>query len=160
MEPILRMGAKSISLRERCLNPSVIYQICERLPFTLQDQAHQIGEQGREKLEKIIGIINKARAKALQDSSRAQQCTIGKPSSQPKNSDTALSTIMPAPALPGEYRDTAVREDHRQEEAIEKTKPAHAHSNRYPNKSNLPDIKSRTWPKSSSAMDTPRGLVT
>ena len=66
------MGEKTISLGERCLNPSVIYQICERLPFTLQDQTYQIGEHGREKLEKIIGIIIKARAKALQDSSRAQ----------------------------------------------------------------------------------------
>ena len=84
-------------MEEQCLNPSVIYQICERLPFILQDQTHQMGEQGSEKLEKLIEIINKARAKALQDSSRAQQRTIGKPSSQPKSLDTAPPTVRPVP---------------------------------------------------------------
>ena len=76
-------------------------------------------------MEKITSIDNKARARALQDTSRAQQCTTGKPSTQPRNSDTALPTIRPAPVLPEEHHDTADREDHRQKEATEKAKPTH-----------------------------------
>ena len=80
-------------------------------------------------VKKITGIDNKARARELQVTSRAQQCTTSKPSTQSKNLDTALPTIRPAPVPPEEHHDTADEEDHGQKEATEKAKPTHAHIN-------------------------------
>ena len=131
------MGETSTSLGVQCFNQLVTHQICERLPHILQHQTHQIKEDGREKLEKIVDIINEARANAekkatelpgaLQNTSRTQQYTTGKTSNQPKNSDTAPPTIRPAPELPEGHQDTADKEDHRQKEATEEAKSANTH---------------------------------
>ena len=66
-------------------------------------------------VEEIISVVNKARA--LQDTSRAQQCNTGKPSTQTRNLDTALPTIRPDPVPAEEHHDTADREDRGQKEA-------------------------------------------
>ena len=135
LDSILEMGDTNASLGEQCFNKPVTYQICERLPHTLQQQMHQIKEDGRQKLKKIIDIDSKART--LQETSRTQQYTTGKPSTPAKNSDTAQFTIRPAPPLPREHHSTADREDHGQEGPIKKARPTHT------NKSNLPVFKSR-----------------
>ena len=65
-------------------------------------------------VKKITGIDTKARARELQVTSRAQQCTTGKPSTQSNNLDTALPTIRPALVLPEEHHDTIDKEGHKQ----------------------------------------------
>ena len=69
--------------------------------------------------EEIINVISKA--KALQDTSRTQQCNTGEPSTQNRNLDTALPTIRPDLVTPEEHHDT-VEEDHGQKETTEKSK--------------------------------------
>ena len=81
-------------------------------------------------MKKITSIDTKMGARKLQDTSRAQQCTIGKPSTLSKDLDTALPTFTPAPVLPEEHHDTADKEDYGQKEATEKAKPTNAHINR------------------------------
>ena len=70
--------------------------------------------------------INKTTlAKVLQDWSGFTNPTTGKPSTQPRNLDTAPTAIRPAPVPPEEHHDAADEEDHKQKEATEKAKPTH-----------------------------------
>ena len=62
IESILRLGDRTTSLGMQCFNAATIYQICERLQYTLQYQTYGLEEDGREKLKKIIDMVTKKRA--------------------------------------------------------------------------------------------------
>ena len=48
----------------QCCNESIIYKICERLPYTIQYQTCRLEEDSRENLKKIIKMVTKARTNA------------------------------------------------------------------------------------------------
>ena len=110
-------------------------------------------------VETIARCKAEARARELQDTSRAQQCNTGKPSTQYKNSYTTLPTIRPAPVLPEEHQDTADKEDHGQKEATEKAKPTHTHFNRATSTSTSASLPLLTQTRPSRDLDPTRASI-
>ena len=64
IESILRLGERTTLLGMQCFNASTIHKISKRLPYTIQYQTYELKEDGREKLEKIIDMVTKARTNA------------------------------------------------------------------------------------------------
>ena len=58
---ILRLGDRSATLGMQCFNATTNYKICERLPYSIQDQTYGLEEERRDNLKKVIEMISKAR---------------------------------------------------------------------------------------------------
>ena len=64
VKEILHLGTRGPQMEAVAYNIPTLYTISSKLPYTLSDKIYDIEETGRAKLDKIIGIISKARTKA------------------------------------------------------------------------------------------------
>ena len=64
VKEILHLGTQGPQMEAVAYNIPTLYTISSKLPYTLSDKIYDIEETGRAKLDKIIGIISKARTKA------------------------------------------------------------------------------------------------
>jgi hypothetical protein len=65
VDSIVKLGARDITLGMSCFNVNTIYTITQKLPFQLVSKSYELNAKGEEKLKQILGLIKKARVKAL-----------------------------------------------------------------------------------------------
>ena len=60
----LKLGDRSDHSGMQCFNETIIYSICERLPYSIYHRICDIRDHGRKKLKQIAEIVNTARMNA------------------------------------------------------------------------------------------------
>ena len=89
----------------QCFNANVIYQICERLPYSIYYQTCDIEEHGRGRLKKIAEIVTKATA-------NAERRSIDRANRPYNSSITKSNTTQEVPATTTSQDPQPHNEDH------------------------------------------------